>query len=53
MSALFLAFVLISTYWNVNLLNYAMGNAVIRVLISTYWNVNAYADFEPAAKFEF
>ena len=24
----------------------------LNVLISTYWNVNAYADFEPAAKFE-
>ncbi len=32
--------VLISTYWNVNIVCYNINVIKERVLISTYWNVN-------------
>ena len=41
---LFLVFVkkvLISTYWNVNVVGVAFLPVFATVLISTYWNVNA------------
>ena len=34
------SFVLISTYWNVNLYNPRVDSTRVEVLISTYWNVN-------------
>ena len=33
--------VLISTYWNVNNIEYLLKSGYDPVLISTYWNVNA------------
>ena len=38
-----LPFVLIETYWNVNVLSAGGSGAQTGVLIETYWNVNAYA----------
>ena len=32
--------VLISTYWNVNIINTFAISLLLSVLISTYWNVN-------------
>ena len=47
-------FVLISTYWNVNIFQLAKQQVFYLVLISTYWNVNQiYADIEQNTSYRF